>query len=165
MTVSIIDGRVETADVKRQNRHLHQYSTLRFALDGDGERVLKNAVVDNEVAARLQPGSAGRFYLFQGVDMRGVYAYRDLTGSIVRGFPGQNERLGLIGAGLALAAMILFALFSDGIPWIVFIGLILSIVGFFFTRQTRTAVERATAEDRAPAGFAAASDGLTRPLP
>jgi hypothetical protein len=165
MTVSIIDGRVETADVKRQNRHLHQYGTLRFALDGGGERVLKNAVVDNAVAARLQPGSAGRFYLFQGVDMRGVYAYRDPTGNIAKGFPGQNERLGLIGVALAIAAMILFSLFGDGVPWIVFIGLILSVLGFFFTRQTRTAVERATAEDKSPSGSVAASDGLTRPLP
>ena len=165
MTVSIIDGRVETADVKRQNRHLHQYRTLSFALDGGGERVLKNAVVDNEVAARLQPGSAGRFYLFQGVDMRGVYAYRDPAGNIAKGFPGQNERLGLIGAALAIAAMILFSLFGDGVPWIVFIGLILSVASFFLTRRTRTAVERATAEDRAPAGSAAASDRLTRPLP
>ena len=165
MAVSIIDGRVETADVKRQNRQLHQYRTLSFALDGGGERVLRNAVVDNEVAARLQPGAAGRFYLFQGVDMCGVYAYCDPTGNIAKGFPGQNEKLGLIGAGLAITAMILFALFSDGIPWIVFIALILSILGFIFTRQTRTAVERATAEDRPPAGSTAASDSLTRPLP
>jgi hypothetical protein len=165
MAVSIIDGRVESADLRRQNRHLHQYSTLRFALDGGGERVLKNAVVDNEVAARLQPGTSGRFYLFQGVDMRGVYAYRDPAGNIAKGFPGQNERLGLIGVGLAIAAMILFSLFGDGIPWIVFIALILSILGFVFTRQTRMAVERATAEDSPPAGSAAAGDTLTRPLP
>ncbi|HYD26034.1 MAG TPA: hypothetical protein VEB68_14705 [Croceibacterium sp.] len=165
MAVSIIDGRVETADVKRHNRHLHQYRILSFALDGGGERVIRNAVVDNRVAARLQPGSAGRFYLFQGVDMRGVYAYRDPQGDLVQGFPGQNEKLGLIGAGLAVAAMILFALFSDGIPWIVFIALVLSIVGFFFTRQTRTEVERATAEDRLPAGPAAATAAVTRPLP
>ena len=161
MAVSIIDGRIGTADVKRRNRHLHQYRTLSFALDGGGERVLKNAVVDNEVAARLQPGSAGRFYLFQGVDMRGVYAYRDPAGDMAKGFPGQNEKLGLFGAGLAIVVMVLFALFSDGIPWIVFIALILSILGFFFTRQTRMEVERAAAEDTP----SAASAAPTRPLP
>ena len=165
MTVSIIDGRVETADLKRQNRHLHQYRTLSFALDGGGERVIRNAVVDNAVAARLQPGSAGRFYLFQGMDMRGVYAHRDPAGNIVKAFPGQNEKLGLIGAGLAIAAIVLFALFSDGVPWIAFIALILSVLGFFFTRQTRTAVERATAADATPAVSAAAIDGLTHPIP
>ena len=158
MGVSIIDRCVETADVKRHNRHLHQYWTLKFALDDGGERVLNNAVVDNAVAARLQPGAAGRFYLFQGVDMRGVYAYRDAAGTMAKGFPGQNEKLGLIGAGLAIAVMVLFALFSDGIPWIVFIALILSVLGFFFTRNTRTEVERATSQD-------SAGPALTRPLP
>ena len=165
MTVSIVDGRVEAADVKRQNRHLHQYSTLRFALDGGGERVLRNAVVDNAVAEHLQPGSAGRFYLFQGIDMRGVYAYRDQTGQIAKGFPGQNEKIGMFGAGLAIAAMILYSLFGDGIPVILIVAFFLSVLGFYFTRRTRTEVERATAEDKPPAGTAAASDGLTSPLP
>ena len=158
MAVSIIEGRIETADVKRQNRQLHQYSTLHFALDGGGERVVKNAVADNQVAAHLQPGSAGRFYLFQGVDMRGVYAYRDPAGNIVKGFPGQNEKIGLIGTVVAIVAITLFALFSDGIPWIAFIALILSVLGFFFTRNSRTEVERALLADKPPAAPA------TRPL-
>ena len=165
MTVSIIDGRVETADLKRQNRHLHQYRTLSFALDGGGERVIRNAVVDNAVAARLQPGSAGRFYLFQGMDMRGVYAHRDPAGNIVKAFPGQNEKIGMFGASLAIAAMILYSLFGDGIPVILIVAFFLSVLGFYFTRRTRTEVERATAEDKPPAGTAAASDGLTSPLP
>ena len=164
MAVSIIDGRVESADLKRQNRHLHQYSTLRFALDGGGERVLKNAVVDNQVAAHLQPGSAGRFYLFQGVDMRGVYAYRDPAGNIAKGFPGQNEKLGLIGTVVAILAITLFALFSDGVPWIAFIGLILSVLGFIFTRNSRTEAERALLADKPPAASAATTAPVTRPL-
>lgn len=151
MAASTIDGTVETADIKRQNKMLHQYRTLRFKLDSGGERVISNAVVDNVVAARLQPGAAGRFYLFDAFDVKGVYAYRDALGQSVAGYPGQNEKLGLIAIGIGLVALVLFGLFSDGIPVIVFVGIGLGALGLFLTRSARLAVERLFAADNAAA--------------
>lgn len=152
MGVSIIDGRVDTADIKRENKNFRQYATLRFVTEEGREQTIKNAIAANGVAEHLRPGSTGRFYLFNSVDMRGVYGFRDSAGTVTRAFPGLNERLGLIAIGVALAAIVLYELAGDGTPVIVLIALLLGGLGYFFSRRARIEVERAFAADNpAPA--------------
>lgn len=71
MAASIVEGRVEAAETKRQNKSIHQFSTLRFITSDGSERTIKNAVATPQIARHLQPGTAGKFYLFTSADMRG----------------------------------------------------------------------------------------------
>ena len=147
MGVSIIDGRVEAAQTKRENKNFTQFSTLRFVGSDGREQTIKNAVAATPIARELRPGNTGRFYLFSSIDMRGVYAVRDPAGAVVRAFPGQNEKLGLIGMALAVAAILLFEFFGDGTPVIALIALVLGAIGYFFSRRTRIEAEQAFEKD------------------
>ena len=156
MAASIVEGRLETAEIKRQNKSFHQFSTLRFVTSDGSERTIKNAIATSEVARHLQPGASGRFYLFNSADSRGVYAYRDPSGQATVGFPGQNEKIGMIAIVVGLAAIFLFEVFGDGTPVIALVGLVLGLIGYFLTRKSRVEVERAFAADNqvspSPAG-------------
>lgn len=156
MAASIVEGRIEAAEIKRQNKAIHQYSTLRFVTSDGSQRTIKNAVATPEVARHLQPGTAGRFYLFNSADMRGVYAYRAASGEATADFPRQNEKIGLFAIGAGLLAIFFFEVFGDGTPVIAFIGLLLGLIGYFFARKSRSEVERAYAADNevapSPAG-------------
>jgi hypothetical protein len=147
MSVSIIDGRVELAELRRQRGKIHQYKTLRFALDGGGERTLKNPVVANELAGHLKSGTVGRFYLFNTMDVRGVYAYRDPAGSTVSAFPTNNEKLFLVLIVVNLLVITLFAMFGDGPPLLALIAFAIGLVGYVLTRRARSEAQRALAVD------------------
>ncbi len=147
MAVSIIDGRVDVAEIKRKTKQVHQYRTLRFALDDGGERTLANAVVGNELAAKLQPGAAGRFYLFKNLDLRGVYAYRDPSGAAVKAHPN-NLRIMVFLVPLALVGLVLFEVFGEGTPLLYLIGLVLMIVATAYGLYTQRQADRVFAEDR-----------------
>jgi hypothetical protein len=147
MAASIVDGQIEAAEIKRQNKSVHQFSTLRFIAGDGSERTLKNAVATPGVARHLQLGASGRFYLFSGADMRGVYAYRSPSGEVTADFPRQNEKIGLFAILAGLTAIILFEVFGDGTPVLALIALLLGVIGYFFARKARSDVERAFAAD------------------
>lgn len=147
MAASIVEGRIEAAEIKRQNKSIHQFSTLRFVTSDGGERTIKNAVATPQVARHLQPGTSGRFYLFNSADMRGVYAYRGASGEVTAEFPRQNEKIGLIAVIVGLAAIILYEVFGDGTPLLLLVALLLGILGFVLARKSRSEVERAFAAD------------------
>jgi hypothetical protein len=156
MAASIVEGRLEAADTKRQNKSIHQFSTLRFVTSDGAERTIKNAVATPQVARQLQAGTTGRFYLFNSADMRGVYAYRSPSGEVTAEFPRQNEKIGMVAIGVGLAAMVLYEVFGEGTPVLVLIALLLGGIGFFFARKSRSEVERLFAADNkvspSPAG-------------
>lgn len=148
MGVSHIDGRVNRADIKRQRGKIHQYSVLQFALDGGGERTIKNAVVSNEVAAHLAPGTAGRFYLYNQMDGRGVYAYRGPGGALVNQYPQHAERLFLLLVLLNAALMLIFQFaLGEGTPVLVLIAFAIGAVGYIATRVMRGRAAKAFAAD------------------
>lgn len=148
MGVSYIDGRVNTADIKRQRGKIHQYSTLKFALDGGGERTIKNAVVANDVAAHLMPGTAGRFYLYNQMDGRGVYAFRAADGTVVNRYPQQAERLFLVLIVLNLLGMLAYRFLMDGgMPLLVLFAFGIGVIGYFATRAMRGRAAKAFAAD------------------
>ena len=147
MAASIVEGRLETAEIKRQNKSIHQFSTLRFVARDGSERTIKNAVATPEVARHLQSGTEGKFYLFNSADMRGVYAYRDTSGETIADFPRQNEKIGMVAIGIGLLAIILFETFGDGTPVLALVAVLLGVIGFFLARKSRSEVERTFAED------------------
>lgn len=146
MSVSFIDGRLETAEIKRQTKAVHQYKTLRFALDGGGEHVIPNAVVGNALAERLRPGASGRFYLYKNLDLKGVYGLRDESGALVKAHPQQMKFLYAL-VPLAWIGVVLFEILNDGTPWLYFIGVILMTVAAAYSFYTERQGDRAIAED------------------
>jgi hypothetical protein len=96
MAVSYIDGTLEQAELKRAPLNLRIYKQLTFRLRDGRERTILKAIVDAKVAALLEPGVSGRFYLFTAPDHRGVHGIRDDQGRAVFAFPRNNERAMLI---------------------------------------------------------------------
>ena len=141
MAVSYIDGTLEQAELKRAPLNLRIYKQLTFRLRDGKARTIQKAIVDAEVAALLEPGVSGRFYLFNAPDHRGVHGIRDDQGRAVFAFPRNNERamlivsimgIVLLGATLAMGMMSGWAL----------ITIALGVPFYFIFRSTRIAAER-----------------------
>ncbi|WP_260580613.1 hypothetical protein [Sphingopyxis sp. PET50] len=133
MTTSIIDGRVETADLRRARGGMTIFRSVTFQPDSGAARTIKNAVVKDNVAAELVPGAKGRFYLYNAFDLKGVHGVRSADGRAVYGFAGNNKKIFLI-LGIVNIAWILLRLFAigDGVPLLAVLLLILSVTGYIF---------------------------------
>jgi hypothetical protein len=107
MGVSILDGTIEEAVLKRSVRNLRVFHHVRFRLrDGETKTVAK-PLVDASVAHLLQPGASGRFYLYTSIDQRGIHGVRDDQGHATFGFPKNNE--------IAMLVVFIFSLVWIGI--------------------------------------------------
>lgn len=91
MGVSILDGTIEEAALKRSVRNLRVFHHVRFRLRDGGTKSVAKPVVDASVAHLLQPGTSGRFYLYTSIDQRGIHGVRDDQGHAAFGFPKNNE--------------------------------------------------------------------------
>ncbi len=132
MTTSIIDGRVEAADLKRARGGLSVFRSITFQPDQGPLRIVKNAVVKDNVAAELVPGAHGRFYLYNAFDLKGVHGVRTAEGKATYGFPANNQKIFLI-LGIVNIAWIVLILFTrGGVPLLGVALLILAAVGYIF---------------------------------
>jgi hypothetical protein len=137
MAVSTIDGTIEEAVIKSSRMNIRIYRQIRFRLRDGTETIVTKPIADAKVAALLQPGASGRFYMFKAPDHKGVHGIRDDQGHEVWEFPRNNEKAMLvimIVAGLISALMLTFGLFSG---WLI-IALGISIPFFFILRSLRT---------------------------
>lgn len=133
MTTSIIDGRVEAADLKRAKGGLSVFRSITFQPDSGPTRTIKNAVVKDNVASELVPGAKGRFYLYNAFDLKGVHGVRTPDGRAVYGFAANNKNLFLLLAIVNIVWIALRLLVIDGqVPLLALLLLILSGVGFIF---------------------------------
>ena len=107
MSTSIIDGTVEEAVAGRSRGSITVYKSIRFQLHDGSSRTITKAVVKNDIAEHLAPGSRARFYLFNAFDIRGIHGVRTPDGRSVYAFPTNNQRLFLI-LGLVNLAWIAF---------------------------------------------------------
>ena len=135
MTTSIIDGRVEAADLKRARGGLSVFRSISFQPDQGPVRMVKNAVVKDNVAAELVPGTRGRFYLYNAFDLKGIHGVRTTDGKSVYGFPANNQKIFLI-LGVVNIAWITLVLFTrGGVPLLGVALLLLAILGYVFMRK------------------------------
>jgi hypothetical protein len=141
MAVSYIDGTLEQAELKRAPLNLRIYKQLTFRLRDGRERTILKAIVDAKVAALLEPGVSGRFYLFTAPDHRGVHGIRDDQGRAVFAFPRNNERAMLI---VSIMGFVLLAatLAMDMLSGWALITIALGVPFYFIFRSTRIAAER-----------------------
>lgn len=130
MGTSIVDGAVESAEVKRTAGKVVVYREIRFALDDGSKRTIKGAVAKRAVADLLEPGNRGRFYLFTGFDLKGVHGARLADGRSASDFPANNRIIFLIVMVMNLLWIALRVTVEGDVP-LLGVGLfILGAVGF-----------------------------------
>lgn len=132
MTTSIVDGSVESADLKRARAGLAIFRTITFQQDDGRSQTIRNAVVKDNVAAELVPGARGRFYLYNAFDLKGVHGVRTADGRDVYGFAGNNQKIFLILGIVNLAWIALVLATRDAVPLLGVAMLVLSVVGYIF---------------------------------
>lgn len=133
MSTSIIDGSIEAADLKRAKGGATIFRSITFQQTGVGTRTIRNAVVKDNVAAELVPGTHGRFYLYNAFDLKGVHGIRTPGGRDVYGFAGNNRKLFLILGIFNCVWIALRVLVIDGqVPMLAVLLLVLAAVGFVF---------------------------------
>lgn len=156
MSVSAVDGTLEAVDLRRKTRQLSVYNSLIFRLADGGEMRLAKAVVANQVAAALEPGTRGRFYLYKSIDQKGIHGVRAADGTSVHVFPRVNERLMLM-VLIINAILLVGRILIDGSLWLLPLGLVvMGAIVYPLYRKTRVESERQFHGD---SGYAAGPGG------
>lgn len=141
MAVSVIDGTLEAAVVKRIRGKTRIYQSLQFRLRDGSSRSIAKAFVHEDVAALLEPGTSGCFYLYTAIDHRGIHGVRDDRGRSAFAISRVNEYVMIVTAvvGIALTA---FFLMDDKISIWGVLCIILGIPGYFLYRHVRAEATR-----------------------
>lgn len=150
MSVSIIDGSVESVDLRRARGGLSIVRSIVFQQDGVGPRTIRNAVVTDSIAAELAPGTRGRFYIYNAFDLKGVHGVRTADGRDIYGFPGNNQKIFLILAIVNILWIALIITTRDAVPMLGVALLILAVVGYIFMGKGR---REAQAQFEGDAGY------------
>ena len=146
MGVSIVDGTIEEAVLKKARSNLRIYQYIKFR-QADGETMtVAKPIVDETVAALLTPGTSGRFYLFTQIDHRGIHGVRTSDGREILNFPKHGEKQMLIMGVMGVVMLFLFLALDKISGWAV-IFILLSVPGYLLYRSTRSSAERQYAED------------------
>jgi hypothetical protein len=150
MAVSMIDGTVEEAVLKRRRNQGSFYERIKFRLDDGSTRTWAKAHAMNNVGELLAPGTRGRFYLFTAIDHRGVSGVRTDDGREAFGVAKLNEQIGLGMVVLSILMTILYITMLNGVSLWFLILIVLGVPMFFLYRQNRLDAEAAY---RADAGY------------
>ena len=148
MATSTIDGTVEEAVIKRRRGQASVYERIKFRLDDGSTRTWANAVVTNNVADLLSPGTRGRFYLFTAIDHRGISGVRTESGAEASGMMKVNEYvgIGLFVFNLLITIFYVTVMKEDASTFARTVAVVLMILGlpmYFLYRQNRVDAERA----------------------
>lgn len=98
MAVWTIDGVIEAAEPKRRKGKYAYYENVRVREAGGVEHTLTKVSAADPVAAALQPGARGRFYVTKALDQTGIHALRLEGGTSAYAHYNNMELVGLIGA-------------------------------------------------------------------
>ena len=153
MAVELIDGILESAELKRSSAKLSLYKSLNFRLADGSERSLANVAAAPAVADLLKDGVAGRFYGYKAIDHRGLLGVRTKAGGSAFAIPSGNERIMLMMAIAGLFWVTIMLLTRDAITFLGLILAILGAIGWYRYRATRLEGRRLYDADAAyPAG-------------
>ena len=155
MATETIDGTIETATVKQSSAKVSIYDSIVFRLADGSERRLDKVAAAPDVAATLQPGVQGRFYVYTAIDHKGIVAVRTQDGRAAFEIPSGNERIMLMAAIVGLAWFSIALVARGGIA--VF-GLLLGAAGAFgYLSYRKTRIESRTRYDADGAAVGTAS--------
>lgn len=156
MPTSIIDGTIAETEPGRRRAAATVFKSIRFDLADGSSRTVKKAVVANAVADELVVGASGRFYLFNAFDISGIHGVRTADGRAVHVFPGNNQKLFLISAILALAWITLRVVSEGDVPLLGVALAILGVVGWYFMGKGKTEARNQFEADAGPSPSGAA---------
>ncbi|MET0251357.1 MAG: hypothetical protein ABW203_04180 [Novosphingobium sp.] len=131
----MIDGTVEDAVIKRSRAGVTIFDTIRFQLDDGSSRTVKKLVAKQAVAEFITPGARGRFYLSNVFDLKALHGVRLRGGRAACDFPGNNAKIFLLSAAMALLLIALRVLTEGDVPLLGLGLLILGVVGWALTRK------------------------------
>jgi hypothetical protein len=154
MSTSIIDGTVAEAEPGRRRGAVTVFKSIRFELADGSSRTVKKAVVKQEIADELVPGSAGRFYLFKAFDISGVHGVRKPDGRTIYAFPANNQKLFLVLGIINLLWVVTMVAVRGAVPLLGVALLVLAAVGWYFMGKGATEAKQQFDGD----------NGLTRPV-
>jgi len=139
MSVSIIDGTLEAAKLKRKGKSASLFDSISIRRAGGGEERLGKTIVANTVADAMQPGTRGRFYLYSAIDHKGLHGLRTADGVAIHEFPGSSERVMLI--VLIINVVLLIGRFAiEGAIWFLPLGLVV-LAGIVYPLYRKTRIE------------------------
>ena len=141
MSVSAVDGTLETVTVKRKASKVWRLADLRIRQRDGSETVLPSAIATPDVGAALQPGTRGRFYLYKAIDHSGVHAVRPEGGALLANFPRTNETLMAVLFAINMVVVLAMLAIRDGVMWLPIALIPFTAVGWFFYRKTRLEAE------------------------
>lgn len=142
MSVSIIDGTLESVTIKRKASRIWRLADVVFRrADGALETMTGTVVVTPAMGELLRPGLTGRFYTFKSIDHGGIHAVKPSGGATTMRFPATNETMMaiLVGVNIVVAALT-YAI--DQQPFWLPIALIpFTGILWFFYRRVRVEAE------------------------
>lgn len=147
MAVSTIDGTVEEAVLKRRRNQGSVYDRIKFRLDDGSTKTWTKAIVMNDVAALLAPGTRGRFYTFTAIDLRGISGVRTDDGREASGIARTNEYIGLAMVVIMGLITIVSVTAFDEVRILPLVLLVLGLPMYLLSRQTRVDAEKQFAAD------------------
>jgi hypothetical protein len=154
MAVSVIDGTLEAAVVKRIRGKTRIYQSLQFRLRDGSSRSIAKAIVHEDVAALLEPGTSGCFYLYTAIDHRGISGVRDDRGRQAFAVSKVNEYAMMATAGIGIV-LTLFYLTDNKVSIWGLLCIVLGIPGYFLYRHVRAEATRQFEAHAGPAASAA----------
>ena len=123
MAVSIVDGTLESFELKRKAPAVSIYRDLVIRHGDGGETRLRKSVSAAKVAEQLELGAKGRFYLYESIDNKGIHGVRLENGATVHAFPVMNERVMLL--VLVINCVLLIGrILIEGVLWYLPLALI-----------------------------------------
>jgi hypothetical protein len=154
MATSIIDGTLEAAVLKRIRGKTRIYQSMTFRLRDGSPKSIAKAIVHEEVAALLEPGTSGRFYLYTAIDHRGMHGVRDDRGRSAFAISKVNEyaMLWTMVVGIVLVGLYLT---DDKLSIWGLLCIVLGVPLYFLYRQTRAEATRQYERDSGPPAAAA----------
>jgi hypothetical protein len=154
MAVSVIEGTLEAAVLKRIRGKTRIYQSLQFRLRDGSSRSIAKAIVHQDVAALLEPGTSGCFYLYTAIDHRGISGVRDDRGREAFAVSMVNEYAMLATVGIGVVLTLLY-LTDNKVSFWGLLCIVLGIPGYFLYRQVRTDTTRHYEAHGGPAASAA----------
>lgn len=150
MGVSVIDGTIESAELKRTAPGVRFYKSIVFRLPNGETKTLAKPIAHPTMGEHLIPGTSGRFYTFASIDHRGIHGVRTSGGAALYAYPKNNEVIGMwVTIFAVVAAAIMISLIGDFSIWLL-IAIILGPILWIYNRNLRQQGERQFNGDTAP---------------
>lgn len=150
MGVSVIDGTIESAELKRTAPGVRFYKSIVFRLPNGETKTLAKPIAHPTMGEHLIPGTSGRFYTFASIDHRGIHGVRTSGGKSLYAYPKNNEVIGMWVTIFAVAAAaLMLTLIGDFSIWLL-IAIILGPILWIYNRNLRQQGEQQFSGDTAP---------------